>query len=229
VKSLVFDAGPLISITMNNLLWVMKDLKAKFGGKFLLAEGVRYELVEKPMKTKNYKFEAMQTLEQIRNGVFEVAKDVHTKALTKELMDIANSCFTTHGRDLRIIQYGEMSALALLLHEKAEALVVDERTTRLLIEHPARLHKVLKRKLHTNVKMNKDQIEAFQHKVHGVKVLRSIELMTVAYELGLLDIYLPNMKNAREELVDAILWGLKIDGCAISKREIDRIKKIERK
>tara|TARA_Y100000310_G_scaffold157610_1_gene157024 strand:- start:4756 stop:5445 length:690 start_codon:yes stop_codon:yes gene_type:complete len=229
MKSLVFDTGPLISITMNNLLWVMKDLKKKFNGRFLLAEGVRYELVDKPLKTKSFKFEALQTLEQIREGVFEVVGEGKTKQLTKDLMEVANSCFTAHGRNVRIIQYGEMSALALLLHEKSEALVVDERTTRLLIEHPARLHKVLRRKLHANVKMVKPRVQEFQHLVHGVKVIRSIELMTMAYELGFLDRYLAKIKNAREELVDAFLWGLKIDGCAISKREIDRIKKIERK
>ena len=32
MKTLVFDAGPIISMTMNNLLWLLKPLKKQFDG-----------------------------------------------------------------------------------------------------------------------------------------------------------------------------------------------------
>jgi hypothetical protein len=55
-----------------------------------------------------------------------------------------------------------------------------------------------------------------------------VELVLVAYELGTLDRYLPaGTPEAREILLDAVLWGLKLKGCAISEDEIAQVKRIE--
>ena len=228
MKALIFDAGPVITITMNNLLWVLEDLKKKYRGKFLLAEGVRYELVEKPLKTKKFKFEALQTLHYIDKGVLDVVKDRKVESLTKKLLDIANTIYFAHNRPLQIVHLGEMAALALLIERKGDALVVDERTTRLLIENSNRLHTILGKKLHTKIDIDKEKLHQFQEMTKGVKVIRSVEIITIAYELGLLDKFLRSTKESKQELLDALLWGLKIDGCAVSPRDIERIKKIER-
>ena len=44
--------------------------------------------------------------------------------------------------------------------------------------------------------------------------------------LGLLNNYLPNIPDSKKELLDALLWGLKLEGCAISEKEIRLIIKL---
>ena len=62
MKCLVFDSGPIISLTTNNLLWILEPLKNKFKGRFVITEGVRKELIDKPLTTKKFKFEALHCL-----------------------------------------------------------------------------------------------------------------------------------------------------------------------
>jgi len=213
---------------MNNLLWLFDPLKKQYGGKFFITEGVRGEVVERPLKTKRFKFEAMQVSRLIKNKTFDVVTSAKIKQRTEEFLTLANSIFQGHGRSLKIVQYGEMASIALMLEQDCDAFVVDERTTRLLIENPARLLKTLGKKFHTAITVNKEKLKEFTSIVKDIKVLRSIELVTIAYEMRLLDKYLPPLKKPREELLDAVLWGMKIDGCAVSKRDINKIKKVER-
>ena len=73
MKALVFDTGPVISLTMNNLLWLLDPLKEMSKANFFITEQVRRELVDVPLnKTKRYKFEALQVLHYIENGTLEV-------------------------------------------------------------------------------------------------------------------------------------------------------------
>tara|TARA_Y100000310_G_C20698161_1_gene827213 strand:+ start:4913 stop:5602 length:690 start_codon:yes stop_codon:yes gene_type:complete len=228
MKNLVFDAGPIISLTMNNLLWILGDLKKQYRGKFLITEGVKQELIERPLKTKRFKFEAMQVNREINKGTLELFTDKHIKHDTEKLLNLANSIFQGRGKNLQIVHLGEMAALALVLHHKSDALVVDERTTRQLIENPARLLKLLGRKFHTHITLDKEKLKEFSEIVKDVKVIRSIELVTIAYEIGLLDSYKMAIPNAKDELLDALLWGLKIDGASISPKDIGKIEKLER-
>ena len=68
-------------------------------------------------------------------------------------------------------------------------------------------------------------LSEFKSRTKGLKVLRSTELALVAYEMGLLDNFLKN--HDKNELVDAVLWGLKTRGCAISPHEIEDYVRIE--
>ena len=86
MKAMIFDAGPIISLTTNNLLWLLAPLKEKFGGEFYITENIRKELVEKPLKTKKFKFEALQVQDQIEKGVLKVIKNSKTKAKAEQLL-----------------------------------------------------------------------------------------------------------------------------------------------
>ena len=112
MKAMIFDAGPIISLTTNNLLWLLAPLKEKFGGEFYITENVRKELVEKPLKTKKFKFEALQVQDQIENGVLKVIKNGKTKAKAEQLLNIANNVFYVHKHPLRTLQAGELETLA---------------------------------------------------------------------------------------------------------------------
>jgi len=60
-----------------------------------------------------------------------------------------------------------------------------------------------------------------------LRVIRSIELVTIAYELGILNRYMSIeeesfVRNVRDELLEGVLWGVKLNGCSVSEDEIKR-------
>ena len=70
MKTIVFDTGPIISLTMNNLLWILEPLKSISNANFYITNPVKKELVDNPLnKTKRFKFEALQVLHYIENGI----------------------------------------------------------------------------------------------------------------------------------------------------------------
>jgi hypothetical protein len=227
MKTIVFDTGPIISLTMNNLLWVLDELKRLSNAKFLITDLVRRELVDNPLeKTKKFKFEALQVLDCIENGTLEVVESENIASQTKELLAVANSCFRAFNHSMNLIHDAEMSAVALYLRKDADAFVVDEKTTRLLIENPRKLHNILKHNLHTKVEIDKNKVKEFR-KMATVRMIRSVELVTVAYEKGLLDRYLARIENPKKTLLESVLWGVKLNGCAVSKGEIEQILRME--
>ena len=229
MKIIVFDAGPIISLTTNNLLGLLTSLKEKYKGSFYLSEGIKRELIEIPLSTKKFKFEALQVLRSINFHVLEVYNNEEMRKKAIHLLDTANKCFMAKGNYMQIVHFAEMSGLATVLINNAEAFVVDERSTRLLIEDPDRLRSILEDRLHTKIIVNKNKLNEFRNMCKGVKLIRSVELVTIAYELGLLDKYIVNIPEPRRTLLEAVLWGVKLNGCTVSEREIEDIIKIELK
>ncbi len=226
MKSVVFDSGPLISLTLNNLLWLLEPLEKKFEGNFYITEEVKYELVEKPMKTKRFEFEALQVLHYIDRGILKVLEKKNNK--TDRLLRLANNIFKAKGNFIQIVHAGEISSVAACLDLGSNILVVDERTVRLLIENPKKLKTILQDRLHTKVYKKQASLKKFSDMTKNIKIIRSVELATVAYELGLLDKYIPKIENGREKLLDSLLWALKLNGCSVSKREMEQILRMDK-
>ena len=228
MKALVFDSGPLISMTMNNLLWLLEPLKGVFKGDFYIPESVKSELVDDAFDTKKFKFEALQVEELLSRGVVKVLPDRLTKPSTLELLQLANSCFSVRGRPLNIVHYGEIASVVAVSHLGASALVLDERITRELIEHPQHLAKIIEKKLHTRVQSNPAVIDSFRRLTKDIGIVRSAELAAVAFEKGLLNRYAASsLENPKKAVLESVLWGLKMDGCAINERGIKAILKAE--
>jgi predicted nucleic acid-binding protein len=229
---MIFDTGPVITLSVNALLWLLHPLKKKFHGKFIITEAVRKELIDAPLRGKKYQFEALRVQDVINEKVFEIIDSAAVKKKAKQLMDLANSCFSVRGTKLKIVHTAEIESLAAAVIMGADALVIDERTTRVMVEDPESLEKLLEQKMHKDVIVNKDNLEKFKQEVKNIKVIRSVELVTVAYKMGLLNKYVTAnhkvntwMKN---KLLYAALWALKLYGCAISQQEINEIVRIEK-
>lgn len=232
-RLLVFDTGPLISLTVNNLLSTLEKLKDSYTGKFVIPESVKDELVDEPLKTKKFMFEAMQVQRLVSTGVLEVVEDNDTKELTLELLRLANNSFNAKGKAVQLVQYGEMASIAAAKLLDAEALVMDERITRELVEHPKHLADLMERKLHTTVTINSQNVSLLQQYLSKTRILRSVELASVAFESGLLDRYIAAgeekaIPQVKQKLLESVLWGLKMNGCAVSGKEIDQLIKIVR-
>ncbi|MFH1668867.1 MAG: hypothetical protein ABIA62_02985 [Candidatus Woesearchaeota archaeon] len=227
MKSIVFDAGPVISLTTNNLLWTLDYLKEIFEGDFYIPQAVKVELVDRPINSKRFKFEALQVVFRIRNAVLNVIETPKIQLLAEELLELANHTFKSKGNWVRIVHYAEMEVLATAIVLNSSAVAIDERTTKLLIESPEQIAKMLEHKSRIKVTINKTNLSKLKNWLKNIRVIRSVELVMVAYEKGILNKYLPEGEGADKILVDSLLWGVKLHGCAISREEISEIVRIE--
>ena len=224
-KVLIFDSGSLISLSINGLLEELKKLKKIFNGEFIITKEVKKEVVDNPIKIKMYELEALKIQNLIDDGCLNMPDkigitDKEITNLMFKLMNFANTMFIGNRNEIQLIQQGETSCLALskILNEKKikNVLVVDERTTRMLVEKPENLKELLEKKMHTNVKLKESNFKEF----NGFKIIRSTELIYIAYKKGLI-----NLRG--KEVLDALLYALKFKGCAISSEEIEEIKNIK--
>ncbi len=220
MRSLIFDSSTIISLAMNNMLGILKPLKKQFKGEFFIPQGVKEEIIDNALEIRRFKFEAIQIQNEIKLGSLKLYKSDISKEL-KELSYISNHIFYCNNNPLKMINAGELSALIIAKKLKAEALVIDERTTRFLVESPSELRRIFHKKLHKKIEVNGKNLKLFKEYTKDLKIIRSVELSVAAYQLGLFDKYLGYTED--KELLDAVLWGLRLRGCSISTEEISEI------
>ena len=153
----------------------------------------------------------------IERGIFKMSSIVvPQEKLDKEvkrLLRVTNGVLrtTATGEKISIIHNGEAACLAFANLCKCDnVIVIDERTTRMLTEAPKNLEKMMERKLHTPL----DAQLSLLDELKDFKFIRSAELLFVAWKKGLI-----NVKKSKD-LLDALLYGVKFKGCAISSTEI---------
>jgi len=223
MKYLIFDAGPIISLTMNGMLPIIEKLKRIFPGEFIITPHVKSEVIDRPMKIKKYKLEAIQVKDMLDRGIFKMSNEiVPQEKLDKEikrLLKVTGGVLrvTQTGEKIQIIHEGEAACLAFAnLCDCESAIVIDERTTRMLTEAPKNLEKMMEKKLHTAI----DSQLSLLKELKKFKFIRSAELLFIAYKKNLIDI------QKSKDLLDALLYGVKFKGCAISSEEVEEMKKL---
>lgn len=222
MKALFFDTGPIITLVMSRLDWMLPELKRKFGGEFYITPAVKRELVDRPINVRRFEFEALQVMKLLSEGTLKVYSDFSKKEV-KLLISLANSSFSAKGKALEIIQEGEMESVVAAIKNDS-VMVIDERTLRLFVENSKAVESLLEKRFREDMIPNKEKIKKFNSVVGKAKIIRSIELVGVAYKLGMLENYVPNRKYGRNVLVDAVLWATKYNGCAVTQHEIEEIK-----
>ena len=216
VKSLIFDAGPLINFAMNGLLPLLKKLKQEFNGDFIITKEVKREVIDYPESTKRFELEAIQIKELFNERIIKHAditeQEVdNLRQKREQIMSIANNTFFDNNKQIHLLDKGECAALALATILKQQSvLVIDERTTRMLIENPENLKKLLQKKLHTDIKVKKENFAFFK----DFKVIRSTELAYIAHKKNLIELKDP-------KAYEAMLYALKYKGCSVSEEEIE--------
>ena len=224
-KAIIFDSGTLISFSINGLTEMIKDLKGIFKGKFLITQDVKREVIDIPLKIKKFELEALNIKSLLDSGILEMPSsiginDSEVASKTNEIMNLANTFFTSGNREIHLIDLGEASCLALgkILIDRGikNVLAIDERTTRMIVEKHENLRDFLEKKLHVKIKVNHSNLGFFTN----FKIIRSTELAYVAYKRGLV-----KLKNG--EVLDALLYAMKFKGAAISSEEIEEMKKLK--
>ncbi|MFA5060962.1 MAG: hypothetical protein WC494_01430 [Candidatus Pacearchaeota archaeon] len=223
MKYLIFDAGPIISLTMNGVLGVLEKLRENFDGEFILTSSVKKEVIDRPLKIKKYALEAIQVQTLLDKKIFRMAEEIiDRQALekeTKRILKISSGILrVSHtGEKINLIQEGEASCIAFsLLCGQENIIVIDERTTRLLTEAPQNLESIMEKKLHIPLTTEPSLTKQFKN----LKFIRSSEILFIAYKKNLLP-----FKKDRQTL-DALLYGVKTKGTAISSLEIEEMKKM---
>ncbi|MEM3374194.1 MAG: hypothetical protein QXE31_03145 [Candidatus Woesearchaeota archaeon] len=226
MKSLVFDTGPLITLSLNNLLWILKPLKEQFKGEFFITKSVKREVIDKPLESKKFKYEAIQILKLLEEGIIKLVDDNKIKYKANFLFNEINSFFKAHDNFIKIAHYAEIETIAAALVLNSDAIVIDEFITRNLVENPNLVHERLENKLHLVVKADEQKIKDFK-KIVNLTIIRTFEIVLIAYEMGLFKEYYLKLPNSKRTLLEGLLWGIKLNGCSVSEDEIKEALKIE--
>ena len=219
VREVLCDSGSLISLTASCLDNALYFFAENAGLKFVIPPSVEYETVKRPMEgnIRKHLFSAIRIKDAIEDGVVVVV-DAKVENEGKRIMDSANSMFYIKGKPIRLIQFGESEMLALAHELGVETILLDERTARLLIEAPFRLKEHLEKEFNVNVMVNKNSYRELASRISSLSVIRSSELIMLAYEKG----YFRNFVNLQEAALEAALYKMKFAGCAISFDEISQ-------
>jgi len=143
-------------------------------------------------------------------GVDELADE------SKHLLNIGNAILYARGKPLHLIDLGETEMIVLAREIGAENVLLDERTTRMMIEAPFKLKEHLEEELGVNIMVNKTNLTEFSKYTTGLSAFRSSELLILAYENGFLNKYGEHAK----EMLEAALYAFRFSGCSISFNEI---------
>jgi len=216
-RRMICDSSSLISLSMNCMIPVLVELSEK--ADFIITQSVYDEIITNPLKRGHHIMGPMKFKALVQQGILQIEKADYQE--TEEILDSSNSIYFARHKQLKIIQLGEAEALALA--NDGDVLLMDERTLRFLIEKPNDLRDLLQHRMHKGISMNQQRSNAFRKYCQGVSVIRSSELIAVAYEMGILEKY---FAGDSYEVLKACLWALKYKGCSLSVKDIEEYLKM---
>jgi hypothetical protein len=192
------------------MLYLMKAL----GKELIITPGVKDEIVNHPIQTKRFMLKGMRLQELIKEGTIKVMSHPELKEETFRIASTANKLLSMGKRTINVVHEGEAESIALYELIDADALLVDERTTRHLIESPEKVRDYMQSRVEHKVDLNLKVADALKKEMKSIKVIRSSEIIAFAYENGILK------SCETKESLEAALFALKFSGCSITEEEI---------
>ncbi len=221
MTTVICDASSVISLSETCNIDALQFLKDEAGTAFVIPPAVQKELVESPLHIKHYWFSALRMRRLINAGTLRTLSPPNLRKETRKLESLANNAFKIGRRPLKLLQQGELECLALATSVKADAILVDEKTTRLLVENPDLLLQSIEGEQKRGVSVNKKNLRAFRKNAY-YPVIRSTEVLAVAAEKGFFRDY-----GADEgEAARAAMHALRYAGCSITRRELDEYEQL---
>ncbi|MBD3210272.1 hypothetical protein GF318_02725 [Candidatus Micrarchaeota archaeon] len=216
-RNVLCDSGVLISLTSSCLDRLLYFFAENHDVRFVIPPSVEEESVKGPIERnlKEYLFSAIRIRDAIQDGVVTVV-DADVEEEAERFMGMANNVFFARGRPLKLVQSGESEVLALSKKLDLEYIMIDERTTRMLMEAPQRLKEHLEKEFNVNIMVNKNNYQELTSGVSSKKALRSSELVMLAYENG----FFKNYGKLEKDALRAALYKIKYSGCSIGFDEI---------
>ncbi len=211
------DTSSLVSLTDSCLDGILYFLHDHFNVRFIIPPSVEDEGVKRPlsMGLKQYAFSALRIRHAMKRRII-ITVEADTKRMTEKVLYLANNLFFIKGKAMRLVHQGEAEMVALGNILNLNSLLIDERTTRMLIESPFKIKEHLEQEFKVNIMVHKDNLFEFSTITKGMEIIRSSELIILAYENGYFDQY----DNLRVDVLEAALYKVKFSGCAIRFDEI---------
>lgn len=210
-KRVICDSSSLISMSMNCMMPLVVELSEY--ADFIITKTVYDEIITTPQEGGRHRMGPLNFKALVKSGILKIEEADKNEA--ERILTASNNVYYMRRKPLKIIHLGEAEALALA--KDGDVLLMDERTLRFLIENPWDLKDLLEHRLHEKVFLDKQKDEAFRNYCKGVSIIRSSELVAVAYEKGILQKYFTGEKK---EVLEACLWSLKFSGCSLSGDDI---------
>ncbi len=225
MAKLVFDTSSLISVSENCLMRIISAISSEKNAELIIPEGVYYESVSHPLQIRRFELNALRIKDSVDSGAIKIMKlNSAAKDAAKAIENLANSLFEISGEKINLVHAGEIETLALANSINADLIVMDERTTRMLVEDAYRLRDKMEEKYESKADIDTEKLAELQRMFVNVKIVRSVELIAYAYERGYFE---PELRKTKLAL-EAALYAAKYGGCAVSLEEIQQFLKSAR-
>lgn len=210
------DSSALISLGDSCLDSLLYFLHERFHLRFIIPPEVEQEIITRPISSglHQYYFSALKMQKALEDGVL-VKTAVGESSLTQQFLQAANHLFFLKGQPLQLLHPGEAGMLAIAQQLGVSTLLIDERTTRMLVEAPFRMKAHLEEEFGIHVMVNKSNLDRFAELTRDMQILRSSEMLILGYENG----FLNHFSRPRDAL-EAALYKVKFTGCSIGFEEI---------
>jgi hypothetical protein len=216
--SVVCDASSLIALTDAGLLGALMSVEQRMKGDLLVTREVINESINNPIKVPEYSFSAVRLKRALDSGAFGLVE--FSDNTFDKILNSANNMFYTN-RPFHLVNHGEAEMLAAAIDNNLTTMLMDERTTRALIEAPMELKNHLENEFHVRINVNQDMYAEFKEMTSGLQVIRSAEIVALANEKG----YFKKYKDLSNAAYEAALYAVKFKGCSIG---FDEIKELAR-
>ncbi|MFH0955134.1 MAG: hypothetical protein V1777_03450 [Candidatus Micrarchaeota archaeon] len=195
--------------------------------RFLLSQSVWDESVETPTRIHRFELNAERIREAVEMEWMEIVQPTsETKQWAAKIADWANHSFLIGKKPLAILQAGEIETMALYLSLQADAMAIDERTCRMLVEEPLRLQNHIAAKYDKKVSVNQAALAPIRQQFKSALIVRSCDLLAWTYKHDLFGYEL----SQNPATLEASLFAVKTAGCAVASREIlDYINRLPKK
>jgi len=218
-KTFVCDASSLIALGEGCFLWLLYQFKRKYKINFIIPEMVEYECIERPFGIKEFSMNAVALRNVVNDGIINVIDDPDIKMQMFDIMKLSNNLYFVKGKPIHLVDKGEAAMIALAKKYGYSFLLMDERTTRLIIEDPDAIKRHFEKEFNKHVGVNEKAKSEIAKYTKGLKVIRSSEIVSLAYKVGFFDKY----KEMQHDALRAALYKMKFSGCAVSFDEINQI------
>jgi len=215
-ESVVCDSSSLISLASVGHLPALAFMRRYFPGEFVIGDEVKRECVDEPLKARSHTLTALRLQLAMADGIVSVESPRGLSRRADDVLWVANNLFYAGGRPLTIMHRGEAESVALALELCVPNILIDERTTRMLMEKPELLRQHFGLELGREILMNEKYAERFRRMTEGLQAFRSSELLILAYERG----YFARFGQQERHALEASLYGVKFAGCSIGFSEI---------
>ncbi|MCX6767710.1 MAG: hypothetical protein NTY90_03205 [Candidatus Micrarchaeota archaeon] len=215
---IVCDSSSLISLADTCNIDALAFLKQKAGAEFVITPGVREEIIGAPMKIKALEYSAIRIRKALEESAIAVADAPNLAAKTSEILGAANRLYLVGGKPLPVLHEGEAQSLALLSIARANALLVDEKTTRLIVEDPAKLKEMIEGEYVEKLALDLEAHKKFLALIPPTAIMRSAEVLALAAHRG----YFKTFGKHEEEAFHASVYALRAAGCSLAQDELEQ-------